>query len=75
MTARQKEKLDEWMATSEAAIVLGVSVRRVHQMTDEGKLRRFVLTSRFSLVHREDVATLAADPDRSKTGPKSISAN
>ena len=75
MTARQKEKLDEWMATSEAATVLGVSVRRVHQMVDEGKLRRFVLTSRFWLVHREDVATLAADPDRSKTGPKSISAN
>ena len=75
MTARQKEKLDEWMATSEAATVLGVSVRRVHQMVDEGKLRRFVLTSRFWLVHREDVAILAADPDRSKTGPKSISAN
>ena len=75
MPARQKEKLDNWMPVSEAATVLGVSVRRVHQMTDEGKLRRFVLTSRFSLVHREDVATLAADPERSKTGPKSISTN
>jgi len=48
----------DWYTMSEAAIQLGVSRQRMHQIVDEKKIKTIQITPRLSAISRKEVEKL-----------------